>query len=46
MQRPSLTPMTFDDFERPKLNPWDVGLWLFKHGTSSTRTSQTAIFAR
>lgn len=33
MQRPSLTPMTFDDFERPKLNPWDVGLWLFRHGT-------------
>lgn len=32
MQRPSLTPITFDDFERPKLNPWDVGLWLFRHG--------------
>lgn len=33
MQRPSLTPMTFDDFERPTLNPWDVGKWLFRHGT-------------
>lgn len=31
MHRPSLTPITFDDFERPSLNPWDIGKWLFRH---------------
>ena len=36
MERPSLTPLTFHEFDRPSLNPWAIARWFIRRAVRRT----------